>query len=272
MLTIDPNVFDFIEKHFGDKNLDSYNYAIASATRIRNKDFTYSIDNTSFRFHSNITNMPKFIAPFLRVGGHPLFEIDIKNSQPFLSAGLLLHPGRYAKLARNKKLTSLLQSLNIPDSADIKHYISLATSGLIYEYLRNRAWETGINISTNPVEARQQVKKELFRIMFGLSYLPSKDIKREMTLLFKHEFPTVWDIFSQIKGSYHEYNRFAILLQRVESHLMLDLVAKEIMRRNFGVFLTKHDSVYLTDNVQAVTSIVRGVFEKFTGLIPEIKI
>lgn len=275
-LTMTEDVFDAIERHYSYKQTDSYNYALASATKIQNRSFSFSVDKTSQRFHSNITNMPKILIPYLRINGKSLNEADVNNCQPYLTAGLLKHPQRFAEFTLDEDLFMMLNSLVVPDNQDVKTYTSLTTKGEIYEFLRDHAWQRGIPLSNDPEDARSQVKKELFRIMFGLSYVPAEKsgnrIQREMTLLFKEKFPTVWNLFSQIKGDYHIYNRFAILLQRVESHIILDIVAKEIENQKLGPFLTKHDSVFLVDNVEAVEEILTNSFQNFTGFSPKISI
>jgi hypothetical protein len=66
-LQIDSSVYEFIENAFSDTA--RYNYAFASATRILQGDIKYSVDSTSNRFHSNLTNMPKEMRKYVTVNG-----------------------------------------------------------------------------------------------------------------------------------------------------------------------------------------------------------
>ena len=49
---------------------------------IRDKSWFYEFDERNRRFHSNVSNLVRELREYLRVGGSPLIEIDIKNSQP----------------------------------------------------------------------------------------------------------------------------------------------------------------------------------------------
>jgi hypothetical protein len=48
-------------------------------------NFSYSIDRTAYRFHSNLTNLKSELRQYLNYNGETLCSIDIKNSQPFIS-------------------------------------------------------------------------------------------------------------------------------------------------------------------------------------------
>ena len=59
--------------------------------RIAHGDISYLVDQKGRRFHSNLTSLKKELRNFLTYDGQPLGDIDIKNSQPYLSQ-LLLQP------------------------------------------------------------------------------------------------------------------------------------------------------------------------------------
>jgi hypothetical protein len=57
--------------------------------RIHFGDISYMVDKKGLRFHSNLTSLKKELRNFLTYEGQPLGDIDIKNSQPYLSQLLL---------------------------------------------------------------------------------------------------------------------------------------------------------------------------------------
>ena len=75
---------------------------------------------------------------------------------------------------------------------------------------------------------------------------------------------------------FNKFKRFAILLQRIESHLMLDIILKRIYRELPGVIaITTHDSIItgiLTNEVNAVKGIIEEELSHFVGFSPKIKI
>jgi hypothetical protein len=273
-LTIDENYKAFIDSNYTIETLQ-YNDIEASAKRIINGDIFYSIDDTSGRFHSNITNMAKGLRPYLRVKGEPLVNIDIKNSQPYLSTLILTNPSKVSWLTENSVFALLLQSLKVSLNQDVKNYISLVISGQLYEYLMQEFGREGLELK------RDETKRQVLRILFARNRLPKDEINRKARLIFINRFPTVHRIFSKVRGrakgeKFHNFKRFAILLQRIESYLMLDIILKRIYKElPDTIAITVHDSVMtgiLTNNVEAVKNIMTEELNSFVGFPPKIKI
>lgn len=274
ILTIEDSCLAFIETSYATET-EQYNFVLGSATRIMNGDIRYKIDNTSGRFHSNVTNMARALRPYLRVKGEPLINIDVRNSQPYLTTIILTNPGKVSWLTENPAFALLLQNLKVSLNEDVKKYISLVVSGQIYEHLMNQFLLEGI------VLTRDEVKRQVLRILFARNRLPKDETNRKCRLIFKREFPTVHRIFSKVRGrergdKFQNFKRFAILLQRIESYLMLDVVLKRIYKELPGVIaITIHDSIMtgiLTNKVEAVRQILLDELTNFVGFQPEIKI
>jgi hypothetical protein len=157
-LTVKAEYLEFINANY-IADTDQYNSIIASATRILNGDIYYSIDNTSGRFHSNVTNMARVLRQFLRINDEQLVNLDIKNSQPYLSTILLTNPGKVSWLTKNPSFALLLQSLNVSLNQDVKKYISLVISGQIYEYLMDEFTKEGLLLN------RDETKRQMLRIL-----------------------------------------------------------------------------------------------------------
>lgn len=79
--------------------------------------------------------------------------------------------------------------------------------------------------------------------------LPKDETNRKCRIIFKKHFPTVQRIFNKVRGNekgdkYQNYKRFAILLQRIEAYLMLDVILKRVYKELPGVIaITVHDSI-----------------------------
>lgn len=257
-------------------NTEVYNSVLSSAMRIVNKDWTHSRDATERRFHSNVTNMKKELRPYLRVNGKPLTNIDIKNSQPYLSTIILTYPAKVAHLAKNPAFQMLLQTLKISvNKDDVKKYISLVICGNLYEYLMQKFAVEGIILT------RDETKVQLLRILFAPNRMPKDEVNRKCRMIFKKSFPTVHRVFSKVRGrdqgtSFKNSNRFAILLATIESFLVIDVILKRIYRELPGVVaISIHDSIMtgiLTDEVEAVRKIMCEELTKFVGFSPKIVI
>lgn len=274
LLTIAPGYDDFIKSNYTVET-DQYNSIVASATRIKNNDIFHKVDSTSGRFHSNMTNMAKGLRPFLRINGEQLVNLDIKNSQPYLSTILLTDPSKVSWMTKNPAFALLLQSLKVSLYQDVKKYISLVNLGRIYEYLMTEFSKEGLELT------RDETKRQMLRILFARNRMPQDETNRKARQIFKDRFPTVHRIFSKIRGSekgdkFQNFKRFAILLQTIESYLMLDVILKRIYKELPGtIAVTVHDSIMtriLTNNVEAVRKIMIDELTFFVGFEPNIKI
>jgi len=273
-LTIDPEALQFIERNY-TTDTHQFNCAEASVTRILNGDIFYSVDNTSERFHSNVTNIDKDLRPFLRINGEKLVNADIKNSQPYLSTIILTNPGKVSWLTNNPAFALLLQTLQVSLNQDVKKYISLVISGQLYEFLMDEFRKDQLALS------RIETKKQVLRILFARNRMPKDELNRKARQTFIKNFPTVHRIFSKVRGheqgnKFNNYKRFAILLQKIESYLMLDVILKRIYKDMPGVIaVTIHDSIMtgiLTNNVEAVRKIMTEELTFFIGFPPKIEI
>lgn len=273
-LTIAPGFMTFINENYAT-NTDAYNRVLASATRIMNGDIFYSIDSTSGRFHSNVTNCPAGFRPYLRVKGQPLVNIDVKNCQPYLSTLILTDPLKASIYAENPAFAMVLQTLKVSQAEDVMNYIKLVINGTFYEYLMQEFAVEGLHMD------RQETKRQVLRILFARNRSPKDETNRKARGIFKARFPSVHKIFSKVRGSergdkFTSFKRFAILLQRMESYLMLDVILKRIYKElPDTIAITIHDSVMtgvLTNDVEAVKNIITEELTFFVGFRPNVRI
>jgi len=275
-LSVDPEIFSYIESNYSN-GTDQFNYAYSSATRIETGDIYYTVDSTSGRYHSNLTNLPRTCRPFVRINGQQLTNIDVKNCQPYLSTLIFTDPGRIADFAKNQPFARILRNLHVEQAEDIKRYISLVVAGELYEYLIVEFEKRGYDFKTIIfAEKRNKVKKLLLQILFDRNVHMSRPRRFFMEL-----FPEVHRIFSIVRGNekgdkFKSYERFAILLQTVEAHIILKVILPRINIEHPEIIaVTIHDSIMTgiyTDHIQIVKNTMEQELQRLVGYKPTIKI
>ncbi|MCD4737452.1 MAG: hypothetical protein K8R53_15520 [Bacteroidales bacterium] len=116
---------------------------------------------------------------------------------------------------------------------------------------------------------RKDAKKLTFFIFYSSNQCYSTATEKQ---LFKRLFPPVYEIFSYFKKE--EKNRLALLLQRIESHAILDIICGRISheRPELPIF-TVHDSIVTTvGNEDYVKSIMEAELIKYVSLKPTLKL
>jgi hypothetical protein len=229
--------------------------------------------------------MPSKHRNFLTYKGQPIASVDVKNSQPYFST-VTTKPSFWIATASNsfsikslgtkinkeleldslrqdKSVITLLNTEETQAGKGFQHYIDLAVRGQLYEYLSSEYLKlAGINISD-----RKKLKEFVFQTFFTdnrfISH-PDAAFKR----LFKELFPDVYHLFYLIKKG--KKNKLAVLLQVIESHLMLEVVCKRISRERPKLFITTiHDSIATTvGNEYYVESVIKEELQKTIGYRP----
>ena len=275
-----------------EDKINKFNYSIITCSGIHHQDFYHTVDTTSQRVHTNLTNLPRDLKQFITYAGSMLVSVDVKNAQPFFSTAILKQEfyskdkefslGRIIKTNTNNKAKTseatkqrmkrqanklfptitLLNSLKQTETQNIKEYIGLVTSGELYErYMLKYKKLWGKDIPRNI--AKKKFIKQL--------YSRPKHYKNERQT-FKLMFPAVHKVFSTLSGEYH--NALAILLQRIESFLMIEKVCKRISkeRPDLPIF-TIHDNIVTTEgNEYYVEQVIKDVLKEYTGYEPQVGI
>lgn len=258
--TLDPQAVTFAKNNYSG---ESYNSAIVSINMVDNEEKYSLIDEAGGRFYSNLTNMPSGLRQFVRVKNRYLrANVDIKNSQPYISTMVLTNPAGLVRFAKSKEFAMILKTLNIPDNDDIKLYINLVTKGQFYEYLMPLFEAKGLPCN------RDEVKKAVMIILFDQN---RKRISRAKRIFINH-FPTVHKIFSIVRGN-GKGERFPILLQAIEAHVVLKIILPILNNKYPDIIaFTVHDSLLVTDSPDIVEQVMTEELEKFTGYKPILKI
>jgi hypothetical protein len=276
---------------------ERYFLRLATVDQINKENFHLNVDGTSKRFHSNLTNLKSSLRNYITYNGQQLCSIDIKNSQPFISS-ILFKKEFYDKDHKGLSLYSLSKEIyektkcgfggileeleeisNIitlvkPDktqcSSDLELYLTLIDKGRLYPFMSDAYYKkSGIKLDVGIKEERDQIKKSIFLSFYSHNkyfYQENAEMKR----LFADIFPTVYKIFSLLKVK--QYELLAVILQLVESEIVINRVAKRISREypELPIF-TIHDSIVtLVEYSGMVGGIIKMEFERSIGLLPSL--
>ncbi len=174
---------EYLESRYRqDNQLNRLNYGIISCGSIHNREMYYSFDNTSRRLHTNLTNLPKELKPFISYAGSKLVSVDVKNAQPFfitavlrqafyqegeLSINKLIATTFKEQATRQRALSTaqptimLLKSLKQSDIENINRFLQIVSSGQLYEiYQAEYESLTGHKISRS--KAKEKFIKQLY--------------------------------------------------------------------------------------------------------------
>jgi len=247
-------------------------FSLAEIAKIQAGEIFIKVNKTNGRLDSNYTRLPSELVKHLTIDGHPLIEVDIRNSQPFFVAPLF-NPTHEIEHLMNKYLgqsiTMYTKSLQLSQYEDVKLYTSLVTKGEFYDpFLMEKFTESRIDFID-----RDNLKNQMFVVFFGRNHA---DRYSRAAKLFRTIFPHVQLLFDIIKRDNH--NKLAILLQRIESYTILKRVALRIQTQLPGMpFLTRHDSclpsvIMVYKDSDKVKNIMLTTIKEVTGLTPTIRI
>jgi len=262
--------------------------------KIVSHEFNVNIDDKVGRLHSPLSNMKSELRNFLAYEGQSLVSIDVKSSQPCLST-LLFHSsfwdynGVYdsvnidpisVKTINMHKCFNSVTDCSSLDSfimlckshqsdlqSDVYRFKNLMEDGSFYEYMENNiSKELGIEYTN-----RTDIKAAMFQVLFTDNrFLGQKEAGPKR--VFKQLFPIVYEMFRKVKQS--DKTLLPIMLQRIESYLLLKVIAKRIAKekQHLPIF-TIHDSVITTiGNQQYVKEVVEQEMIKAIGFAPKLSI
>lgn len=284
--------YQYIEKRYDDKidniekwdkdfktgklknPVNQYNSGKMTIEFIVNNEHNIKRDSNVYRYHSTLTTMQSPLRNSLTFKGQELINIDIANSQPYLANTTLTHNQYIYNYIINSNIDNNIKDsyimmcesgINSMISMDIK-YQELTSEGMLYEYLGNN-FNLGYK---DEDDKKKQIKSSIFQVLFTDNrFLYQKDA--EMKMKFKNLFPREYEVFKLIKIKNKAY--LPILLQNIESHIVIDVVAKEIALKHPEIPLfTIHDSIATTlDNVGIVKEIFDEQLTNIVGIKPTLR-
>lgn len=252
--------------------------AMYSIHKIARQKFYYGVDDNVGRFHSNLTNIKRELRNYITYDSEKLVNVDIKNSQPLFSTLLLTKkfwtenkgellsiyyfPSLFTNLSKlntnHYYIIMLVKALEKANNQLLSEYMEYVNSGEFYKKISHKLYPS----KTFDKQAIKEMFYKLFfsknRVIQGYNAKPKRD--------FRTHFPKIYEIFSIVKRK--DYRTLAQLLQRIESKVMIQNVAKRIAEEkpNLPIF-TIHDSIATTiGNEDYVASVIKEEVLKLTGL------
>jgi hypothetical protein len=293
-----PDLRDYDKKAREYKDpYNQYNCAALNIERIASGQFMLSIDANVYRMHSVLTNLRSEVRNCLSYAGQPVVSIDIKNSQPYMSTGILkssfwidnrnigknqpkggfdfsiynISESLLWEIFCNKsQIISYIMLCKYAESiagSDLQRFSNLVQKGVFYEYLADEIGrELGVEYSD-----RKKVKAAVFQVLFTDNRFLRQE-EAQPKRIFRDKFPFVYKLFSLIKRQ-HKSN-LPRLLQRIESHLMLLVVTKRIARERPDLpIFTIHDSIVTTvGNEIYVSEVLKQELDKAIGCPPQVSL
>lgn len=205
--------------------------------RLRRGDFGAMRDKTAGRLHTCVTNMKSEFRKCLKMDGEELVEIDISYCQPTLLSHLI-------KGYRN----------------EWSKYVELLQTHDFYDWISSETRTLGYN--------REKCKKAIFSQML---FCDNKTSDRSAFFAkFKQHFPKLSREMRGIKIT--NYKRLAVLLQRVESKLIIDGVLKKFSQEEIPC-LTVHDAVLVKkSDLERAKAFMDQCLTDFLGFQPKLSV
>ncbi len=271
-----------------------YYAALLNIGRIEQKQYQAHIDENIHRLHSVLTNLQKDFRNFVTYKGQNLTSVDVKNCQPYLSC-LILNPLfwndasdlplKFSDLPENIRnyfpevvLGEIQAFFERVNADDFKEYIQKASDGGMYEDIAEVA-----NKKINPkrVLVRQDAKTLMFYMLFSSNGGQHDNPEiNQMKRIFEQElYPEVAELFRIIKKKHrglkqeNQHNRLAVLLQAIESQIMLHRCCKRIWEEKKGQMpiYTIHDSIVtLSEDAKYVQKVMAVELTFYVGVEPKL--
>jgi hypothetical protein len=161
----------------------------------------------------------------------------------------------------------LLESFEIHagKGLQLQKYTALVVNGQFYEYIQEQFQP----LYPERFDERKKVKQEVLRLMYVHPKMEGAPFYKPC-LTFRKHFPELYELFRLIKSV--DYTYLPIILQRLESFLVLDVICKEIIRLQPHIPLfTIHDNIITTlGNEAFVKAVMEQQIEKWTGYKPKV--
>jgi hypothetical protein len=262
---------------------------------IKNKKFRPSVSNSNHRLISVITNLNRELRYYLKINGNRLVEVDLKSSQPYVLGSILtnsffsgdsnidfslirIYPQLYNQLNHivsksTTDTTSLIgNSLYNKKKGFPKYFM---TGGLDFckevQTYRNLPFKEGfyphLNNTLLDGDFDTQKVKDNVMLLLNLKNLRKRE-NISLIQQFKNYFPSINLFIESLNNFKRLKSTIAILMQRSESYLFLQVGCKAVNERLPDVpFLTIHDSILIEQKYAEMTKrILEKQLYSMTGI------
>jgi hypothetical protein len=264
------------------------NNMIRTVKMVKDGDFCLRKTGKDDRLHHTIGNLKKELRAFLTYDGQPLISLDVMASQPYLLTYAFTkefyEAGRVLTIFTvYAKLQTLIGTTHLPVLNNIimpvSYFQDYKDEGFTPLHFSNIDWTKDFYAMLIDIESqfgrskksvfkiRRQAKKAILFILYD-----KRNKNKPSVDLFGQLFPAEMHFINAINavpGDAH----LPILLQRLESRLMLDFVCKRISEVHPDApIIPVHDCIFTTEKfADSVRSIMIETMTKLTGFAPGIK-
>lgn len=197
----------------------------------------FNTNNTNGRLDTNLTNLPSELRRFL-LSDQKLFNIDLKNSQPFFLAMAIQNETSIPKVER-------------------EFYHKLVTTGTFYDYLSYQ-----YQIYYGKEKSYKDLKKMVFKIYYSKVHQAQKEKS-----FFKTLFPNILEYINNTNKGNNA--TLAIKLQKMESDIIIGTVLPRINKEYGFTPFTIHDSFICNqDEIERVILQIQLAFTEQYGAVP----
>lgn len=277
-------------------------YQINSVKAFAAGDFRLSNRGRDERLHSILTSMKRELRSFIQYQGQNLVSLDIRSSQPYLFT-MVLRKSFFSASVKNPLSWKALvagfkpkavassptpSSTPVPDPAylpapellsimfpgvthlsekqivDRTRFLKISWTDGIYGILADELRASGAKI--NSVES---MKKLVMWLFFEHGKYKYNDARFKA---FADLYPVEAGVIRGISSI--QPKLLPVLLQRLESRIMLQMVTKSMSEKvSEAVLLAVHDCVLTTpDSATQIEAVMREELARITGIAPGIKV
>jgi hypothetical protein len=267
----------------------------------------YTLSDKNLRFYSLFTNINKELRWFLRHNGNKFVELDIVASHSYVLATILTNDFFSSKENEYSiyniyndlvlRIESYIDSKNKYNNNNNYTEAQEAAARRMYHHMSDRFFENediilyrsidfeadfyqfiaDVHHKVNPVKNQLSRNKIKSMVRLWMNHTDPHERKHVKSLeLFKYIFPNINLLINEIGFFRTIKSAFSHLLQRSESHLVLDVTAKKLIAEYpSNKIFTIHDSFLFEDNgvdIKIVIEKIKQDLKDYTGIIPGIKL
>jgi hypothetical protein len=284
----DEDIVD--EKEHFDNAIDSGEDFKSMIRSFNEKNGNYKVSGLGKRFYNKISNLKKGLRQYLSYDGLELYEIDFKNSQPFFLLSVLtpsfwestfddskeyLNLNRISNVLydlnkganKNNTISMLRKNKGVQESISSLRYKKWVLDGTFYDEIQKHFH----SLYPDSFNDRGETKIEMLRILFSNPKKHGYELY-DPCIEFGELFPDIYEVTKNIQLV--QSNDLALILQRVESFLVLEVVCKKIHELHPDIpMYTIHDSILTTKGNEAVVrKIMVDEVLRWTGNTPQVEV
>ena len=295
-LSLKPREEKVLRRHLGNSYINSVNILVNWEKP------KVSIDIKGGRLFSPLTSIMSQLRYFLSYKGEELVYFDIKNSQPFHLLALLT-PEFYEDNTRELTLEKIHKDISqritkkpttqytttimmlkhqqskglfigkkglLTKKGTAPRFVTLVVDGKLYKFISDSFMgKFKTKNGQDPFATDKLAKQEMIRMLYFNPkeyHSPSHKYFAE----FQKLFPEVAQVISLFKSV--RYQDFSIILQKVESTILLGHVCREIHKHNIEIpMYTIHDGIMTTKkHASFVESTIKSTYKTLIGVEPEL--